>query len=578
MTTPSTLRQFRAMIAKFAEFARWRALLLVLLLVVTALSEGLGLLMVLPLLSLTDTGGSSDDPAGVAHAIRDAGQDLGLSMSLEVVLGIFVALVALRQLLAYFGARLTADTRIGFVAAVRKEQFNALGSTSWRFLHGRHLDRVGQVLLVDSWRIGEAALHAIRILSGLVLLLANLAVAMLVSPVLAIAVLGGITALALLFSNRLNRVQRQGREISEIQNRVYRVVENFLSNLRTAKMAGAVPSMQSDFGAAIDRLNGRIAAFVRDAELVRMSLVTAGAGGIAIALLVAVNVLDVRGPELLLLVLITARFVPRVSSLNQDLHRLVHDLPAFEHASQVLQQSLAHPDAVSGDSKITRPGRSIALQDVVVTFANDGAVPVLDRVSIELTVGEMLALTGRSGAGKSTLADVLAGLLLPDSGGILVDGRRLQTGSLPGWRRQVGYVSQSTGMLQGSIIDNLAWVKNEMPSAEQLSEALDCVQMTEVVEALPGGLDATIDRRDGSLSGGERQRLAIARELLREPWLLILDEATNALDVDTERRILRNIRDRYPKLTLLVIAHRESAIELADRVIDLDREIHARNV
>ena len=189
-----------------------------------------------------------------------------------------------------------------------------------------------------------------------------------------------------------------------------------------------------------------------------------------------------------------------------------------------------------------------------------------------------LALIGMPGAGKSTLVDVQAGLLKPDSGKIVIDGEPLDATSIGGWRRRVGYVSQTTTLLQDTIEHNLTWVLAEPASDAEMAQALRCAEFEEVVARLPNGLQTIVDRREGRLSGGERQRLAIARELLRSPDLLILDEATNALDVDTERQVLNNLRLYYPNLTILIVAHRPTAIAVADRVIKLSNDDNARTV
>jgi ATP-binding cassette subfamily C protein len=122
-------------------------------------------------------------------------------------------------------------------------------------------------------------------------------------------------------------------------------------------------------------------------------------------------------------------------------------------------------------------------------------------------------------------------------------------------------------LLQDTVERNLTWVRSAPPSAAELEKSIQCAELSSVILRLKEGLATIVGRREGGLSGGECQRLAIARELLRNPNLLVLDEATNALDVDTEARVLRNIREHYPKLTILIVAHRESATALADRVI-----------
>jgi len=135
---------------------------------------------------------------------------------------------------------------------------------------------------------------------------------------------------------------------------------------------------------------------------------------------------------------------------------------------------------------------------------------------------------------------------------------------------QVGYVPQSAVLLRDTVRQNLTFLLRNSASSEEMERAMRCAELTDVVTGMPEGLDTKIDRREGVLSGGERQRIALARELLRGPQLLILDEATNALDVDREACVLENLRRYYPNMTVVLITHRSTTIASADRVAHID--------
>jgi ATP-binding cassette subfamily C protein len=204
-----------------------------------------------------------------------------------------------------------------------------------------------------------------------------------------------------------------------------------------------------------------------------------------------------------------------------------------------------------------------------VTADDEPGKLLLDEVSLQFQAREMVAIIGPSGAGKSTLADVLSGLLRPDKGAIVIDGRPLDENKVPGWRLGVGYVPQSAVLLHDTIARNLSWVLTQPAPSLELDRALRCAQILHLKSAFKDGLSTIVERSDGALSGGEQQRLAIARELLRQPKLLILDEATNALDVENELTILDNLRKFYPSMTVLLIAHRSTALTKADRVFEM---------
>jgi ATP-binding cassette subfamily C protein len=180
-------------------------------------------------------------------------------------------------------------------------------------------------------------------------------------------------------------------------------------------------------------------------------------------------------------------------------------------------------------------------------------------------VGEVVALVGPSGAGKSTIADLMTGLLAPDSGRITVDGVALDETRARAWREQIGYVSQDTYLFHDSVRANLLWARPGASEAE-VRQALAMAAAEQFVDALPAGLDTVIGDRGATISHCERQRIALARALLRRPRLLILDEATNSLDTHNEQRILEAIEQLRGDPTIVTIAHRIAAVRRADRI------------
>jgi ABC-type multidrug transport system fused ATPase/permease subunit len=176
---------------------------------------------------------------------------------------------------------------------------------------------------------------------------------------------------------------------------------------------------------------------------------------------------------------------------------------------------------------------------------------------------------GRSGSGKSTLVNLICGLYQPTAGHILVDGVALADLDVRSWRRRIAFAGQDADLLEGTIRDNVAFGSPEA-SETQVREALRLAHASEFVGALPNGIDTEVGPRGVSLSGGQRQRIALARAFLRAPDLLILDEATNALDGITEAAIQDAIDTLARRSTILLIAHRLDSLRKADEVIVLE--------
>ena len=193
---------------------------------------------------------------------------------------------------------------------------------------------------------------------------------------------------------------------------------------------------------------------------------------------------------------------------------------------------------------------------------------VLKELDLEICKGESVALIGESGAGKSTLADILLGLLKPESGRVLVDGTDISS-IQSSWSRMIGYVPQMVFLIDDTIRQNIAFgISEEEIDDEKVWNALEEAQMRSVVESM-GGLDVIVGERGIKLSGGQRQRIAIARALYHDPDILILDEATSALDTDTESAVMEAIDALQGRKTLIIIAHRLSTIQNCDKVYEI---------
>ena len=221
-----------------------------------------------------------------------------------------------------------------------------------------------------------------------------------------------------------------------------------------------------------------------------------------------------------------------------------------------------------GQHREDRAKGALTLDNVTVSFGPDHA-PALDRVSLRVEPGEIVALVGPSGAGKTTLVNLLPRFALPASGQILVDGHALPDWDLGSLRSQFAMVSQDVVMFNDTIAANV--VLGNAVDEKRVHECLAAANLAEHVAALPQGIHTVVGHNATQLSGGQRQRLAIARALYKDAPILILDEATSALDTESERLVQEALQRLMQGRTTLVIAHRLSTIEHADRVVVMER-------
>ena len=236
-------------------------------------------------------------------------------------------------------------------------------------------------------------------------------------------------------------------------------------------------------------------------------------------------------------------------------------------SSRIDELFALEPAVQDGPDEITGFRDRIVLKDVCFDY---GGNRVLDRVSFEIVRGEVVALVGASGSGKSTLADLILRLYDPVQGSITIDGRDLRTLRQTPYRRLFGVVSQEALLFNATVRDNIAYGREHVTDAE-IVRAARIANAHEFIVEFPDGYDTVVGDRGVRLSGGQRQRVAIARGVLRDPPVLILDEATSSLDSESERLVQQAIDRAIQGTTSIVIAHRLSTVLHADKIVVLNR-------
>jgi ATP-binding cassette, subfamily B, bacterial len=257
-----------------------------------------------------------------------------------------------------------------------------------------------------------------------------------------------------------------------------------------------------------------------------------------------------------------------VQNMTQNLKELSSTSAGLERVFSVLDVQPDIRDAP--DAELLPPVKGeIVLEDV--TFAYDEGRPVLKNVNLRIAPGERVALIGKTGAGKSTLASLILRFFDPQRGRVLVDGHDLRGVTLASLRRQVTLMLQEPILFRSTVLDNIACGSPGEVSFAQVRQAARQADAESFILELPEGYQTLLAQHGQSISGGQRQRLGLARALLRETPILVLDEPTSSLDVATEAVVWRNVNEMLQRRTAIVIAHRLSTTRLADRIAVMDQ-------
>ncbi len=280
------------------------------------------------------------------------------------------------------------------------------------------------------------------------------------------------------------------------------------------------------------------------------------------------NEIESIATVLLTYLLVLFRLIPLISQLNSSRSQFANTSASVEVVNDFLRCD-NKPFMLNGTAPYTQMRSGINFNTISFTYPNHKNL-VLKGIDLFLPRGTTLALVGSSGSGKSTLADLLPRFYDPTEGYIAIDGRDLRDFELKSLRKAMGIVSQDTFLFNASVRDNIAYARQEATEAEVV-EAAKGANAYEFIEELPEGLDTQIGDRGVILSGGQRQRISIARALLQNPEILILDEATSSLDTVSEKYVQAAIEKLSCDRTTLVIAHRLSTVQKADKIAVIDR-------
>lgn len=434
------------------------------------------------------------------------------------------------------------------------------------------IERVQRASEVVSTMVLAAILNLVAevlLVAGLVLLLASTA-----SLVTLLAVSG--TAALVLVPGLLTSpaFSRWGQRERRLQTDILQQLHEGLGGLKEVKLNERERFVEARFKS----LRQQLSAIQRKrdvlTELLRMGVETA----FALVLVLVIVVLThgaAPGSDVVSLLGLYAyagfRLIPSIHRINLNLSGLRYGLPFAAD----LADELSALRVIGEDDRRDRhqaPAFSTAIVLKGVSYAYEPGSPrAVDDVDLTIERGQSVGIMGPTGAGKSTLLDLLLGLIEPTSGCVIIDGEDIRMAPRA-WRRQIGYVSQTPYLLDDSLRHNIAFGGlGDAIDEARMSAAVSAAQLDSVVALLPRGLDTTIGDRGVCLSAGQRQRVAIARALYRDPAVLVLDEATAALDLETEREMTRAIESLQGTRTMIVVAHRPSTLQSCDCIVVLRR-------
>ena len=286
-------------------------------------------------------------------------------------------------------------------------------------------------------------------------------------------------------------------------------------------------------------------------------------------LFIAVTILKLNVAVLLVFLYIIIRLAPKFTTVQGLYFSYRAHFPSLAIVDKVIYEASSNVEKEFNGCELFKSVKDkIILTNVDYKYPK-GDSNVLKNISLEINSNEFVAFVGRTGCGKSTLLDIIMGLIHPTRGNVIIDEKKVTEYDIESYRNSIGFVPQEAIFFDGTIRDNLCF--GVETNDENVWECLSLAQIRDFVESLNAGLETQIGEAGARLSGGQRQRLAIARALIRSPSLLILDEATSAMDSESEKNFQDTLEKISNQYTLIVVAHRLSTIKKADKIFVMDQ-------
>ncbi len=536
-----------------------RSALALLALLLAGLLDGLGLSTLLSMLSLATE--SEADPSVPEQLALDAVAFIGISPTPLALLLLATGLIAAKAVLVLVANRQVGNTVAHVATDLRLALIRAVMASRWRYYLAQPVGRLSNAVATEAQRAAEGFRDGAMMAAQLINAIIYATIALLISWQASIAALvaGGVMLWSL--HGLVRTAGHAGRSQTGLLRSLLSVMTDQLGAVKPLKAMAREEHVDGLLARQTEQLRHALRRQVFSKEALAALQEPLLGILVGIGFFVFVVQLEIELAAVVVMLFLLARVVSLLGKAQRAYQTLVVSESAYWSLRESIDAAIEEREQNIGERT---PSLEVGVEFDRVTFSH-GSTPQLMQQSMRIPAGELTVIVGPSGAGKTTLLDLVAGLLEPDEGRILIDGVPLAEIDHRAWRRLIGYVPQESLLVNESVLRNITLGEPGLDEAA-VRHALESADAWDFVAGLPEGVHTSIGERGGLLSGGQRQRLALARALVHQPRLLILDEATSNLDAESERAVLQTIEQLKGELTLLAVTHGDSLVDIADGV------------
>ncbi|MFC7135308.1 MULTISPECIES: ABC transporter ATP-binding protein [Salinibaculum] len=562
----------RAKLTALYRVAQFRPLYttgIIILSIGAAVFEGIGISFILPIIELAQNNQiSPGDAEGLLGLFLNVYQAAGVPFTLGYLVAGVGIVMTVRFTLSFLVAWLKVAIQTQYIRYLQEEGFESAVDARISYFDNEGSDDILNAIVTQSEYAGKVIRRSIEILQQGFMAAMFLTVALIVAPVLTILFAVFFGGLTLLFRYALEGAYSLGDEVAGANEQIQEAAQAGTQGIRDVKLFGMRQELLSQFTDAVESFERSKIRLSRNAAGIRNLHELSTAMSVFILIYLAITFTALTVGKLGIFLFAVFRLGPYLSKLNEELYNVEGDLPHLVRTQQFIDELEANHEWNRGEKPVPDPIDVVSFDSVNFSYeAEDDAI--LSDVSFQVKRGEFAAFVGPSGAGKSTIVSLIARMYRPDSGVIKANEVPIDRFDLSKWRSHISVVRQNPHIFNETLRENVT-IGNRNATQEEIERVCRIAQVTEFLDDLPQGYDTVLGDDGIKLSGGQRQRIAIARALLKDAELLVLDEATSDLDTELEERVHRNIERLDRDYTILVIAHRLSTVINADRIYTME--------
>lgn len=565
INTQKIKHTYRFVLLGFVRYKR-RFVLIIILGFLAGFSEGIGIGAIIPLFSLVTNEGVIEEVDFITRNIEKLFSIFSIPLTPLLLILFIVALFTLKAVIRFSAEYINGRTVAEFQEKTREKIFERTMESSWPRLLNQKGGHLETLLIYDI----EKAAMTFGFVNGLILFFTSFTmyalVAFSISAFFTLLTVGLGTVFFILIKPLFQKVRKLSEKTSSFQKLVSHYTSEAIFGAKMIK-ASAVENIvlkrTSEYFKKLKELKIRTLIYNQSsAALFEPSVL------IIITLLFAASY---RSPgfsiaSFVVIIYLIRRMFSFVQSIQAYVQAISESVPYLRNILEYSNESTKNKETDNGKDIFSFNN---FLEFKNVSFFYDSRKETLRDISFKIKRGEIIGIIGPSGSGKTTIVDLILRLFNPQKGEILADNKNISEISLAEWRKNIGYVPQDTFLIHDTIENNIRFYSGA--TTDEIINASKIANIYDAIQELPEKFETKVGERGIKLSGGQRQRITLARALARNPQILILDEATSAVDTESEKLIQQSIKNLNGKMTILIIAHRPSTVANCDRLITLDK-------